>query len=386
MNFDQIINRKQTASLKWDKNKERFGKEDLLPLWVADMDFKAPQPVLDAIKRRVEHGIFGYSFVPDSTYDAIIHWINKRYQWSINKEWIDFSHGVVPAISTIVNTFTEPGDEIIIQSPVYYPFFSQVEKNGRKLVNNQLIEKNGTYAMDFEHLEKSISEKTKMLILSHPHNPVGRVWTREELTQLGEICVKHNILVISDEIHCDLTFKGIQHIPFASISKEFADISITCMAPSKTFNLAGLQTSYLIIPNKKNRIKYKEALGRQGLSEPNIIGITAMEAAYRYGEGWLNELMTYIQSNLIALTTFIEKELPSLKVIQPEAMYLVWIDARKLGVDHKELESRIINKGNVALNQGYIFGKSGEGFIRVNIACPQETLMQGLKQIKNALS
>lgn len=384
--FDVVINRKNTSSLKWDATKARFGKEDLLPMWVADMDFKAPEQVLQALHKRIEHGVFGYSLAPDSTYEAICNWLKRRFQWEIQKEWIAFSSGVVPAISTIIHAFTEPGDEIIVQSPVYYPFFSQVEQNKRVLLNNQLIEDNGVYKMDVDQLEQMITEKTKMIILSHPHNPVGRVWTKEELTRLGDICVKHNILIISDEIHCDLTYKGVVHTPLASISEQFAKQTITCMAPSKTFNLAGLQASYLIIPNKEHKAKFQRAMAQQGLSEPNILGIIAMETAYNECEEWLEQFLDYMEENARIVEQFLETELPQLKIIKPEAMYLLWIDCRKLNLDKKELEKRIIEKGNLALNQGYIFGGGGEGFIRLNIACPKATLIEGLNRLKAALS
>lgn len=388
MNFNEQIDRRNTASLKWDATEERFGKKGILPLWVADMDFKAPQAVIDAIKKQVDQGVFGYSLVPQSTYDSIINWLETYHNWKTEKEWITFSPGVVPAISSLINAFTEPGDGIIIQSPVYYPFFHMVKKNDRALLNNQLMFTDGQYKIDFDHLEEIVQEhqNVKMFILSNPHNPVGRVWTREELIKLGDFCVKHDILMISDEIHSDLIFEGNTHIPLASISEEFANQTITCMAPSKTFNLAGLQTSYLVMPNKEHHRTYMSYYQSQGLSSPNSLGITALEAAYNEGRPWLDNLMEYITENLEFLISYIEENIPSLSVIRPEGTYLVWIDATKLGLHEKELEKKLVEEGEVAFNQGYTFGKGGEGFIRINLACPKATLEEALNRLKKAVN
>ncbi|WML42929.1 MalY/PatB family protein [Neobacillus sp. PS3-40] len=383
--FDKEINRINTASEKWDEVENLFGDKDILPMWVADMDFRVPEPVIDAIKDRAEHGIFGYTARTESYYEAVIDWMKRRHNWIVEKEWICHSPGVVPALSLIVQTFTKPGDKIIIQPPVYYPFTKVIEKHGRKIVANPLEFKEGRYMMDYEDLEKKIDPDTKMIILSSPHNPVGRVWNKEELIRLGEICLKHNILIVSDEIHFDLIYKGHSHTPFASISEEFAQNSIICTAPSKTFNLAGMQTSNIIIPNEKIRTTYINILEIFSISMISSFGLVATESAYRYGEDWLEELLHYLQQNLDFLTNYIETNMKELKVIQPEGTYLVWIDCRGLGMDAKVLEKWMQTKAKVALDEGYIFGQEGEGFTRINIACPRSILEEGLKRIEKAI-
>ncbi|WP_453993983.1 MalY/PatB family protein [Bacillus nitroreducens] len=384
-NFDESIDRRQTNSVKWDEVENIFGDKDLLPMWVADMDFKSPQPVITALQKRVEHGIYGYTTRSDAYYEAIIGWMKRRHNWKVEKDWICFSPGVVPALHMIVKTFTSPGDKILIQPPVYYPFASVIEKNGREIVNNPLRFENGRYYMDFEDLENKIDPSVKMIILSSPHNPVGRIWTRDELTRLGDICLKHNILVVSDEIHFDLVYKGNVHTPFAAISEKFADASITCTAPSKTFNLAGLQTSNMIIPNKEIRDQFKQAVENSFISLTNTFGVTALIAAYEEGDEWLDQLMDYLKGNLDFLKRYIKSTIPEVKVIEPDATYLVWLDCRELGLDAKELERVIQKQGKVAFDEGYIFGKEGEGFTRINIACPRALLEEGLKRFSQAL-
>ncbi|PWA07701.1 cystathionine beta-lyase [Pueribacillus theae] len=381
--FDKVIDRHNTNSLKWDALKERFGDADLLPMWVADMDFPAPGEVIEALKKVADHGIFGYTIRPDSFYQSLINWLERRHHWKVEKEWINICPGVVPALSLIVQAFTKPGDQIVIQSPVYHPFFSVAQQKGRELVDNTLLFDGKRYEIDFEDLEKKLSdERCKMLLFCSPHNPVGRVWTKDELTKVGNLCLKHNVLMLSDEIHFDLIFKGHKHTPFASISKEFADISITCVAPSKTFNLAGLQSSAIIIPNKKLNETYQKSLDIEDGNMSNSFAIAAFEAAYNNGEQWLEELLTYLEKNLDFVNKFFKEEIPNASVVQPEGTYLVWIDCRKLGLSAKELERLLLKEAKVALNQGYIFGKSGEGFIRLNIACPKSILEEGLNRIK----
>lgn len=384
-NFDEEINRFNTSSVKWDEVDTIFNGENLLPMWVADMDFKVPEPVIEAIKQRAEHGIFGYTARNDSYYEAIINWMQRRHNWKVEKDWICHAPGVVPALGMIVRTFTKPGDKIIIQSPVYYPFTNVVEKNERVIVQNPLKYEDGKYVMDFEDLESKINHDVKMIIISSPHNPVGRVWKKEELTQLGDICLKHNILVVSDEIHFDLILKGHSHTPFASISEEFAQNSIICTAPSKTFNLAGLQTSNIIIPNKNIREKFTNTLESLFIGMTSTFGLVATESAYRYGDEWLDQLLVYLQKNLEFLTDYINQNIPELKVIPTEGTYLVWIDCRELGLEAKELEHLMQKEARVALDEGYIFGKSGEGFTRMNIACPRSILEEGLKRIEKAV-
>lgn len=383
--FDHVWNRKNTHSIKWDGVESLFGDADLLPMWVADMDFKAPQPVIDALKRRAEHGIFGYTLRPPSYDEAVITWFDKRHRFRIEKEWLVFSPGIVPALNMMVQTFTEPGDRVIIQPPVYYPFFQIVKRNGRNLVENPLAFDGHRYTIDFRDLEQKAASGAKMLILCSPHNPVGRVWTRDELCKLGEICVKHDILVIADEIHCDLVRKRFRHIPFASLTEEFAHQSITCTAPSKTFNLAGLQASHLIIPNKRLRSRFKTMLHTYSLEMSNSFAVSAVEAAYRHGEAWLNELLDYIEGNIHFLMEFAKQHLPQVKVIEPEGTYLIWLDFRSLGLSGHELKRLMRQKAKVALNEGSLFGTGGEGFARINIACPRRTLEEGLHRITKAL-
>jgi len=385
--FDQVINRYNSNSLKWDAVGERFGDPDLLPMWVADMDFRAPESVIQALKKVADHGIFGYTIRPDSFYQALMDWMKRRHNWSIEKEWMIFSPGVVPALSMIVEAFTEPEDAVLIQSPVYYPFFHVIRENGRRLVDNSLVFDGNQYRMDFDDLEKKLSEDAvKLMIISSPHNPVGRVWTKDELKKLGELCIKHHVLVVSDEVHCDLILRGNVHTPFASISEAFAENSITCVAPSKTFNLAGLQSSIVIIPNHEHRSTFKRSLRIQDNAMTNSFALAAFEAAYNEGEEWLEQLLDYLENNLRVLNTFFEENLPQINVIQPEGTYLVWIDFRTLGLDAKALETLMQKKAKIALDEGYIFGKAGEGFERINIACPRKTLEDGLQRIKKAVN
>ncbi|MDR3602815.1 MAG: PatB family C-S lyase [Desulfosporosinus sp.] len=384
-NFDQITNRRQTGSVKWDFNQRTFGREDVLPLWVADMDFQAPEAVIEALVNRAQHGIYGYSNGMESYYKAIIDWMQERYGWEIQRDWIAFSPGVVPALNELVRSLTEPKDKILIQSPVYPPFFLAIQNHGREVVNSELTLKNGRYTMDFADLEEKFASGVKMMILCNPHNPVGRVWEREELERLGQLCLAHNVLVVSDEIHGDLIYEGYHHIPFATLSPELAAQSIICTAPSKTFNLAGLQTSNLIIPNAKIRQAFQASFNLTGIHNPNLFGITALEAAYRYGRDWLDQLMHYLKGNVEFLMSFLDQELPQIQAIQPEGTYLVWLDFRSLGMESKALQKFLIHKAGVGLNAGYLFGPGGEGFARLNLGCPRSTLAEGLQRIKTAV-
>jgi len=388
-NFDEAIDRTNYHSVKWDELKTKFGDipEDVLPMWIADMEFRSPQPVIEAIKKAAEHGIYGYTSRPLSYYQAIIDWMEKRHNWKVKKDWLVFSPGVVPALSFIIRAFTQPGDKVIVQPPVYYPFFRVIENNGCHVVNNPLKLSNKKYFMDYDDLEKKVDDsRVKLIILCSPHNPVGRVWQKEELIILGEICLEHNIIVVSDEIHSDILFKGYRHIPFASISPAFAHHSITCTAPSKTFNLAGLQTSSIIIPNKKYCRIYENILDGLALDENNVFGLVALEAAYRDGEEWLEQLLSYLNENLKFLMKYFEERIPKIKVIKPEGTYLVWLDCRQLGLSVKDLNNFMIKKAGVALDDGYWFGTEGEGFMRINIACSRSFLEEGLKRIERAIN
>ncbi|MFJ7725336.1 MalY/PatB family protein [Neobacillus sp. NPDC097160] len=384
--FDQVINRANTACEKWDDLQKRFGVNDAIPMWIADMDFKSPPPVIEALNRRVKHGIFGYTSRPDSFYEAIVDWVNRRHHWQIDKKWIAPSPGILSALSLSINSFTQQGDKVIIQTPVYHPFSQIIKSLGREVVTNPLKLKNSRYSLDFDDLEAKIDSTVKILVLCNPHNPVGRVWSLEELTMLGEICIKNNILVISDEIHCDLVYRGYKHLPFASISEEFANHSITCIAPSKTFNIAGLQTSCNIIPSEEIRDIFNQSINNQCISSPNAFGIIAAESAYRYGEEWLEQLIDYLQGNVDFVIHYFQENIPHIKVIRPESTFLVWLDCRELGLKPKELDEFMLNKAGVAMNEGYIFGVDGEGFMRMNIGCPRSILEKCLRQIEGAVN
>lgn len=384
-NFDKVIDRYDTASIKWDATEELFGEKELLPLWVADMDFKVPAEITDAICAQAEHGIFGYTQKKDSYYQSVIDWMKDHHDWTVKREWICHSPGVVTALSLIVQAFSERGDKIIVQPPVYYPFMNSIENHDRQVVYNPLRYNEGRYEIDFEDLIAKIDSSVKILLLCNPHNPGGRVWTKSELERLGNICMEHGILVVSDEIHADLIFKPNKHTVFAAISENFAENSIICTAPSKTFNLAGLQTSNIIIPNESLREKFEAETDKYAIGMTNSFGAVATEAAYTHGAQWLDEVLDYVERNLQFITKYFKNNLPALKVYPLEATYLVWIDCRALGLTHEELEKLLLSKAKVALNQGYIFGPGGEGFVRMNLACPRSIVEQAAKQIEKAV-
>lgn len=384
-NFDQIINRENTDSLKYGVLKERFGRNDLLPLWVADMDFKSPPELVDALVKRAQYGIFGYPFASKEYYQAIINWQKKYHQWEVVQEEISYVPGIVKGIAFALEVFSEKGDQIIIQPPVYHPFRIIPTLHEREVVYNPLILEDGQYKMDFEGLEKLITGKCKILLLSNPHNPGGRVWSKEELKKLAEICYKHKVLVISDEIHSDLVLNGNKHIPFASVSTEAEQNSITFNAPSKTFNIAGIVTSYSIIKNEKIRESYHKYLVSNELNDGTIFAYLALQMAYEKGEAWLTELKTYIEGNIQYVTDYLQKNIPQIKVMIPEASFLLWLDCRGLNLSQKELTSLFVNKAHLALNDGAMFGKEGTGFMRMNIGCPRSTLEKALHQLQEAV-
>lgn len=385
--FHEPIDRTRTASVKWELTKEIFGEKDLLPMWVADMDFRPPEKVIDAIKERVEHGIFGYTFIPPSTHKAIQQWLEKRHHWRISLSWIIYHNAVVPAISTAINTFTKKGDKILLQSPIYTPFFEMIEKNERTVVNNSLVLKDNRYEIDFIDFENKLQSGVKLFLLCSPHNPGGRVWSKEELIQMAELCKKYDCLILSDEIHSDLIFQPAKHIPIASIQEhQYSHNILTCIAPSKTFNLAGLQSAAIIIEEETLRKRYKEALSKQGFFTLNIFGILGMESAYRYGEEWLDSLLLYLEENSRMAKNYIRTHLPDIEVMNSEGTYLLWLNCRKLGLTDTELKDRLIQKGKIALEPGTKYGEGGEGFVRMNIACPQEVLQEGLIRLKKAFA
>jgi len=384
--FDEVIDRSKTQSVKWDSF-----KNDLLPLWVADMDFRAPQPIIKAIIQRAEHGIYGYTYYPSSYYDVLLKWFKRRYNWVIKKKWLVFTPGVISAINLTIQAFSNPGDKIIVQNPVYYPFYGAIQTNGRQILLNPLKLLNGRFQMDFEDLEQKIKDpRAKLLILCSPHNPVGRVWTMDELTQLGELCIENGIRIIADEVHCDLIYPGYKHTNFASISEKFAQNSITCTSASKTFNVPGLQLSNIIIPNQKLWQTFNNSLESVFLPEdygylPNTLSIVAIQAAFEKCEDWLDSLILYLRDNLEFLKSFINKNLPQINIIEPEGTYLVWLDFRKLGMTPIQLDTFLREKAKIILDEGYKFGQGGEGFERINIACPRSILEEALNRIYNAV-
>ncbi|WP_034750959.1 MalY/PatB family protein [Halalkalibacter wakoensis] len=382
--FDEIIERRGTNSMKWDMTMQRFGGENLLPMWVADMDFRAPQEVLDALHATVEHGIFGYPAHSKTVDQAVQSWLKRRYNWEVDQNTFIYTSGIVPTISYIIQAFTEPGDEVIIQTPVYYPFYDVVKKNNRELIKNPLEFDGDHYDFDLQHLESVITEKTKMLVLCHPHNPVGRVWKRDELEQLAAICQKHDLLVVSDEIHADLLFKGQKHIPFASISEDASNRTFTCLAPSKTFNLAGIQTSYVVVENESLRLRLQNHLANSFANSVNSFAEVATEAAYNYGEPWLEELMEYVQDNFEFVKEYVSSHMPKLRVMDSEGTYLLWLECSNLPLSAAERKKWLVEEAKVALNHGPIFGEEGKAFERINLACPREILKQGLIQLKEA--
>lgn len=385
-NFDKITDRSGTNTVKYDLRKQYFGAEDVIPMWVADMDFETPDFIVEAVKKRAQHPIYGYTIRPESFNNAIVNWMRNRHNWNIDSKWISFSPGVVPGLVLSLLAFTNPGDKVILQSPVYFPFYSTILGNGRQLVDNPLKQINGKFEMDFNDLEKKIDSRTKMLFLCSPHNPVSRVWKKEELEKLGEICIKNNILIVADEIHHDLVFKHNKHFSLASLSKEIAELTITFVAPSKTFNIAGLSTAAAIISNEKLRNDYNNILGDYHLYIGNLFGATALEAAYNNGNDWLNQMMEYIWDNYLFVKDFLEKNIPEIKVIEPEGTYLLWLDFRKLNLSNKDLKELLINKAKVGFNDGAVFGETGDGFQRMNIACSRTIIAQAIENMKKAIS
>ncbi len=383
-NFDEVIARTGTNALKIEVLKERYGRDDLIPLWVADMDFQSPIEISEAIIKRASHGIFGYTIPSEEYYNSIINWISKQHDWKVEKEWMSFIPGIVKGIAFVIDSFTSEEDKVIIQPPVYYPFRTIPALHGREVVDNQLIFNSRQYEMDFNSLKSSIDTACKLFILCNPHNPGGRVWSKEELHEIAEICYDNNILVISDEIHSDLAFKGHKHIPFASVSEKAAQNSITFMAPSKTFNIAGLSSSYSIIPNKSIRDKFHKYLEKNVLNEGDIFAYLSAQVAYEKGEDWLSQLKEYLWNNIQFVDKYLQDNIPQIKAVIPEASYLVWLDCRDLKLDQKELVDFFVNDAKLALNDGSMFGAGGEGFMRMNIGSPRSVIEQALINLKKA--
>lgn len=380
-NFDEVISRENTASIKWDVVAEDNGVK-ALPYWIADLDFKAPIEVIEALKERIEHGIFGYTAYSKTLIPTVKNWISKRYDWNIEDEWISYTPGIVSAILYAIECFTKAGDSILVQTPVYPPFLQVPTDNNRKIIENNMILNNGKYEIDFKDFEEK-AKNAKLFLLSNPHNPSGRVFTKEELEKLGNICVKNNVLIIADEIHSDIIYKGYKHTPIASLSEEIKNITIACYSASKTFSLAGLATSIIVIPNKEIRDRFNEYLSVRHISV-NVLGKVALEAAYQYGEDYLSELMNYLESNRDFLIDYMNKYTPKIKPIKADGTYLIWLDCRELNLNDEELK-KFFKKAGVELNSGYTFGDAGKGFMRFNIGCPRETLVKGLERIKKCV-
>ena len=387
INFDEIIDRRNTSCLKHDFAVERGYPADILPFWVADMDFRTPAPVIDALKVRAEHGIFGYTQVKDDYFAVLQNWFRTRHDWTVERRDLILTPGVVFAIATAIRAFTKKGDAVLIQQPVYYPFANMIRQNERVIVDNPLRLIEGRYEIDFEDFEQKIIEhRVKLFILCSPHNPVGRVWTRAELEQIAAVCLRHNVIVVADEIHEEFVRPGFRHIPFASLSEEAAAVTITCTSPSKTFNLAGLQISNIFIRNAQLRRRFKEELSRTGYDEPNTLGLTGAKAAYEHGAEWLTQLLAYIEENHARTKSFLAAHLPKVQIIEPEGTYLLWLDFSAYGLTDEALNEKIIRDAHLWLDDGPIFGAGGSGFQRINIACPWATLEQGLKNLAKAFA
>lgn len=384
--FDKIIDRTGSGDLKHEVLEERYGRSDLLPLWVADMDFETPHFITDALRKRMAHSLFGYTVEPKDYWPTVQQWLKDHHQWDVKREWLTYIPGIVKGIGMVVNIFTKPGDKVIIQPPVYHPFRLTPQGNGREVVYNPLHENaDGSYSMDFDNLAEVADDQCKVLILSNPHNPAGIVWDKDTLARLADFCHDRHILVISDEIHCDMALWGNKHVPFATVSEKAAQGSITFGAPSKTFNIAGIVSSYAIVPNDEIRVKFYSWLTANELNEPTIFSPIATIEAFQHGEEWRQAMLHYVEENILFVEDYCKKHIPQLKPLRPEASFLVWLDCRQLGIDHKQLVDLFVNKAHLALNDGEMFGQGGEGFMRMNVGTPRSVLQQALEQLRQAL-
>ena len=384
--FDEVIDRRNTNSLKHDFAAENSLPEDVLPMWVADMDFKAPPSVLEAMKKSAEHGIFGYSDIKSDYYDIVSSWFLRRFGWKTQREWLVVTPGVVYALATAVRAFTKKGEAVIIQPPVYYPFYNVINNNERKLIENPLVYKDGKYEIDFEDFEKKIVDNdVKLFIFCSPHNPVCRVWTKDELKKLGEICRRHNVIIVADEIHCDFTWEGHPHTMFTEAVPEMKDRTMLCTAPSKTFNVAGFQISNIFIPGEEIREIYKKEVAASGYTVPSNPGVIACKAAYEGGEQWHEECKEYIRGNLDYIRDFLKENIPGIRLVEPEGTYFAWLDCSGLGMSAQELNNLIIHKAKLWLDAGGIFGEIAEQFQRIVLACPRATIVKAMESLKAAL-
>ena len=377
--FDKTIDRRATNSYKWDS-----APEGVLPMWVADMDFRTAPAIIDALQKRVAHGIFGYTRVPDAYYDAVTSWFSRRHGWDIDREWIIYTSGVVPAVSAVIKALTVPGDKVIVQTPVYNCFFSSIRNNGCEIVSNPLRRTADTYEMDFDALERCAADpRTKVMLLCNPHNPAGRVWTPDELTRLGNICLRNGVTVVSDEIHCELVYQGFRYTPFASLSDAFLHRSVTCVSPSKAFNIAGLQIANIVAFDNDLRSRIDKAININEVCDVNSFGVAATIAAYNEGEEWLNQLVDYLHGNYEAMAEFCRRELPEFPITRLEGTYLVWMDCSSLGMPSDALEHALLDDARLWLNAGTMYGAEGEGYMRWNIACPRSVMLDGLNRFLN---
>jgi cystathionine beta-lyase len=384
--FDSVIERRGTISAKWDGMEPLFKTNDLFPMWIADMDFKAPPEVIEALRERLDHGVFGYTRRFEPYREAIAGWMERRHGWRPNTEWIRHTPGVVPALAVSMLAFTQPGDGILVQPPVYYPFFTAITGRGRRVVENPLIFDGERFRMDFEDLERKLDDSSvKMVFLCSPHNPGGRVWTREELEKFASICASRGVIVVSDEIHCDVLFRGTKHTPLAAVSDEIAKLTITTVAPSKTFNIAGLATAAVIIPSKRLRDNYQSVVDFLHIDGGNVFGTIALEAAYNKGDAWLDELTAYLEKNLEFIDAFLAERLPGIKLVRPDGTYVPLLDCRSLNMSGPDLEKLFVEKGGIALDGGHWFGSGGTGFARINIATPRTLLKEGMERIERAV-
>lgn len=377
--FDKTIDRRATNSYKWDS-----APEGVLPMWVADMDFRTAPAIIDALQKRVAHGIFGYTRVPDAYYDAVTSWFSRRHGWDIDREWIIYTSGVVPAVSAVIKAMTVPGDKVIVQTPVYNCFFSSIRNNGCEIVSNPLRRTADTYEMDFDALERCAADpRAKVMLLCNPHNPAGRVWTPDELTRLGNICLRNGVTVVSDEIHCELVYQGFKYTPFASLSDAFLHRSVTCVSPSKAFNIAGLQIANIVAFDNDLRSRIDKAININEVCDVNPFGVAATIAAYNEGEEWLNQLVDYLHGNYEAMVEFCQRELPEFPITRLEGTYLVWMDCSSLGMPSDALEHALLDDARLWLNAGTMYGAEGEGYMRWNIACPRSVMLDGLNRFLN---
>lgn len=377
--FDKTIDRRATNSYKWDS-----APEGVLPMWVADMDFRTTPAIIDALQKRVAHGIFGYTRVPDAYYDAVTSWFSRRHGWDIDREWIIYTSGVVPAVSAVIKALTVPGDKVIVQTPVYNCFFSSIRNNGCEIVSNPLRRTADTYEMDFDALERCAADpRAKVMLLCNPHNPAGRVWTPDELTRLGNICLRNGVTVVADEIHCELVYQGFKYTPFASLSDAFLHRSVTCLSPSKAFNIAGLQIANIVAFDNDLRSRIDKAININEVCDVNPFGVAATIAAYNEGEEWLNQLVDYLHGNYEAMAEFCRRELPEFPITRLEGTYLVWMDCSSLGMPSDALEHALLDDARLWLNAGTMYGAEGEGYMRWNIACPRSVMLDGLNRFLN---